>query len=86
VRPEFLSDRFANVFTRQAIEGALLVFRAGSPTPIYETRDVLMTHEFDGDNNEFDTQVLEHDALYFAVRILIHDWQKLLEGPPVAAS
>jgi len=86
VRPEFLPDRFASVFARRAIDGALLVFRAGSPSPIYETRGLLMTHVFDGSNNEFDTQALEHDALYFALRILIHDWQKLLESPRAAAS
>ncbi len=86
VRPEFPPDHFSSIFMRRAIDGVLFVFKAGSPTPIYETRPVLMTHMFDGDSNGFDAAALEHDALYFVVRILIHDWQKLLEGPPDAAS
>jgi len=77
VRLEFPSPRFSTVFMRREINGVLFVFRAGSPTPIYETRGVLMTHAFDGDSSGFETQVLEHDALYFAVQMLVHDWQKL---------
>jgi hypothetical protein len=86
VRPEFSPDHFGSIFMRRAIDGVLLVFRAGSPTPIYETRPVLMTHIFDGDSNGFDTAALEHDALYFVVRILIHDLRKLSESPPATAS
>ncbi len=86
VRPEFPSDRFAGVFMRHAINGVLFVFRAGSPTPIYETREVLMTDAFEGNNEGFATEALEHDALYFVVQILIHDWQKLLESLRAAAS
>jgi hypothetical protein len=75
VRLEFPADRYAGVFNRRAINGVLLVFRPGSPTPVYETREVLMTDTFEGSSEGFDKQVLEHDALYYVVRILAHDWQ-----------
>jgi hypothetical protein len=86
VRLEFPGAHFSTVFMRREIKGVLLVFRAGSPTPIYETRGVLMTHAFDGENIAFDTQVLEHDALYFAVQMLVQDWQTLSETLRAAAS
>ena len=86
VRTEFPPDRFESVFMRRAIDGVLLIFRAGSPTPIYETRPVMMTDTFGGISDGFGTSVLEHDALYFAVRMLIHDWQRLSESSPDAAS
>jgi hypothetical protein len=79
VRPEFPSDRFPSIFMRRQINGVLFVFRAGSPSPIYETREVLMTDAFEDNNDGFTTEVLEHDALYYVIRILIHDWQKLSE-------
>jgi hypothetical protein len=86
VRMEFPTPHFSTVFMRREINGVLFVFRAGSPTPIYETRGVLMTHAFDGDMNGFDTQVLEHDALYFVVQMLVQDWHKLSETLRTAAS
>jgi hypothetical protein len=86
VRPEFPSNRFSSIFMRREINGVLLVFRAGSPTPIYETREVLMTDAFEGHNEGFATEVLEHDALYYVVRILIHDWQRFSVPAPPATS
>lgn len=80
VRPEFPSSRFPSVFMRREISGVLLVFRAGSPSPIYETREVLMANTFDVSNvGGFATEGLESNALYFAVRIFVQDWQKLSE-------
>jgi hypothetical protein len=79
VRPEFPSGRFPSLFMNRDINGVLFVFRAGSPSPIYETREVLMTYTFDISNDGFATEALEHDALYFVVQILIRDWQKLAE-------
>ena len=76
VRLEFRSDRFPSLFTPRAINGVLIVFRTNSPSPIYETREVLMENAFDGSSDGFETEILEHDALYFVVRILIHDWRK----------
>jgi hypothetical protein len=71
---------------RREINGVLFVFKAGSPSPIYETREVLMTDAFEGHSEGFATEVLEHDALYYVLRILIHDWQKLSEPLSAAAS
>ena len=62
------------------------MFRAGSPTPIYETREVLVADVFESSNDGFDTAVLENNALYYAVRMLIRDWQKLSETLRAAAS
>jgi hypothetical protein len=86
VRPEFPPDRFPSVFMRREINGVLFVFRAGSPSPIYETREVLMTDAFEGNSEGFATEVLEHDALYYVVRMLIYDWQKLLATLPAGTS
>ena len=80
VRPEFPRDRLSSLFTRHEINGVLLVFRAGSPSPIYETRKVSIVDPYQASTDEFDLQVLEHDALYFAVRMLIQDLQKLPEA------
>lgn len=80
VRPEFPPERFPSIFRHREINGVLFVFRTGSPTPIYETREVLMTDAFEGTSEGFTTAVLEHDALYYVVRILINDWQKFSGG------
>ena len=79
LRPEFPPHRFPSVPLRRKVNGVLLVFRAGSPSPIYETREVQMTYAFDVSNEGFATEALEHDALYFVVQILVRDWQKLSE-------
>ncbi len=42
-------------------------------------REVLMTDAIEGRSEGFATDVLEHDALYYTVRILVRDWQKLSE-------
>jgi hypothetical protein len=86
VRTEFPSDHFPSIFMRREINGVLFVFKTGSPSPIYETREVMMTDVFEGNSEGFATEVLEHDALYYVVRILLHDWQKLSETLPPAAS
>ncbi|MDR3674577.1 MAG: hypothetical protein P4N24_03745 [Acidobacteriota bacterium] len=77
VRLEFPRRRFPSVFAPPDINGVLFVFRSGSPSPVYETREVLMTNAFDGSSTEFETAVMEHDAIYFVIRVLIHDWQQL---------
>lgn len=79
VRPEFPSGRFASLFMNRDIDGVLFVFRAGSPTPIYETREVLMTYTLNVNNDGFATEALEHNALYFVVQFLIHDWRQFSE-------
>ena len=86
VRLEFPYCQFPAVFGRRAVNGVLFVFRAGSPTPIYETREVLVADVFESSNDGFDTAVLENNALYYAVRMLIRDWQKLSETLRAAAS
>jgi hypothetical protein len=86
VRLEFPSYHFPTIFSGRDVNGVLFVFRTGSPSPIYETHEVSMTHAFEGDSDGFDTKVLEHDALYYVVRILIHDWQKLSETLSAEAS
>jgi hypothetical protein len=84
VRLEFPHDDFS-IFSRHDVNGVLFVFRPGSPSPIYETQEVSIPHLFNGDIDGFDTKVLEHEDLYFVVRILIHDWQKLSENLDAAA-
>ena len=86
VRPEFRPSPLTSVFMNRAIDGALLVFRPGSPSPIYETREVLMTYTFDVDDAGFATEGLERNALYFAFQILVRDLQKLTETFRAAAS
>jgi hypothetical protein len=86
VRPEFPPDRLSELFTRRQINGVLLVFRSGSPSPIYETRKVSIVDPYQATGDAFDLQILEHDALYFAVRMLIQDLQKLPEGLRAATS
>jgi hypothetical protein len=86
VRLEFPADRFQGMFNRRAINGVLFVFRPGSPTPVYETREILITDAFEGSSEGFDTRVLEHDALYYVVRILLHDWQMVSEPLSAQAS
>ncbi|HXW15473.1 MAG TPA: hypothetical protein VEN79_13270 [Terriglobia bacterium] len=86
VRLEFPDCQFPAIFGRRAANGVLLVFRAGSPSPIYETREVLMADTFEGTSDGFDTAILEHDVLIYVVRMLIHDWQKLSETLRTAAS
>ena len=86
VRLEFPPDHFSTIFSHRDVNGVLLVFRTGSPAPVYETREILITDTFEGNSEGFDTRVLEHDALYYVVRMLIHDWQKISEPLSAAAS
>ena len=58
------------------VEGVLLVFRPGSPTPIYETPGVITPGRGNTQDLKFITQLLEYNAARYAVLILIHDWQK----------
>lgn len=74
------------MFMPREINGVLFVFRTGSPSSIYETREVLVTDAFEGHSEGFSTEVLEHDALYYVVRILFRDWQKVSETLPAGAS
>ena len=81
VRMEFPHD--AASAAEDEVKGALLVFRPGLPSPIYETPAVTIQgeprrHSPDDDNFSVDlvADLLEYNALGMAVRILIHDWQK----------
>lgn len=85
VRLEFPVGHFPSVFARREINGVLFVFRAGSSSPIYETRKVMMADAFDVSNERFATEALEQNALYFVIQILVHDWQKLSETLRAAA-
>jgi len=85
VRAEFPSHHLPSLFLNRDVNGVLFVFRAGSPSPIYETREVLMTNAFEISGGRFATEALERNALYFLVQILIHDWQKLSENLRAAA-
>src|ERR1039458_5355368 len=73
VRLEFPTKRAPVFFTSHDINGALLVFKAGSPSPIYETREVLVESPFSLSSGEPEVEFLEHVAISYVVRILIHD-------------
>ena len=74
VRLEFPPDHSLAQAVRNDVNGMLFVFKRGSPSPIYETREVVVQ----GDENDFDVRgaVLfrEQSAVDSAVRALIHDW------------
>jgi len=81
VRLEFPHDTPSNRTERNDVQGVLLVFRPGSPTPIYETPAVTIPGEpRRNEDDPFDVKMvadlLEYSAAGSAVRILIHDWQK----------
>jgi len=81
VRMEFPHDFSSSPIIRDDVKGVLLVFRPGSPSPIYETPAVTIPGAPPrNDEDEFSGKligdVLEYDALTSVVRILIHDWQK----------
>jgi len=84
VRLEFPPDRSLAQAVRNDVNGMLFVFKPGSPTPIYETREVVVQ----GDGIDYDARgaVLfrEQSAVDSAVRALIHDWLKYTA--PVAPS
>ena len=81
VRMEFPHNTSSAPMFQNDVKGVLLVFRPGSPSPIYETQAVTIPN---GPRHRHDNQysvkmlggLLENDALDSVVRILIHDWQK----------
>jgi len=82
VRLEFPHDFPPNPIERNDVKGVLLVFRPGSPSPIYETPAVTIPgRPRRNDEDPFDVKLvadlLEYQAAGSVVRILIHDWQKL---------
>jgi hypothetical protein len=82
VRLEFPHDSSFPRPERDDVKGVLLVFQPGSPSPIYETPAVTIPGPpGHGDGEPLDarmvTGLLEYSAASSAVRILIHDWQKL---------
>jgi hypothetical protein len=82
VRMEFPHDASSSPVMRNDVKGVLLVFRPGSPSPIYETPAVTIPgappHNNDDEfSGKLIGDVLEYSALRSVVRILIHDWQKL---------
>jgi hypothetical protein len=86
VRLEFPYDHSSAYFVRHDIQGALIVFRPGSPSPIYETQALPPTGESGIYNDRSILEVLERNALESVTRALIHDWQKLSETPRDAPS
>jgi len=64
------------------VSGVLFVFRAGSPTPIYETRPLLVAEGPGSGPSPFELYWLERGTVADAARILIHDWQKFSAAPP----
>ena len=66
---------------RNEVQGVLLVFRPGSPSPIYETPAVTIPGQpRHGEDDPFDVKLvadlLEYSAAGSVVRILIHDWYR----------
>ena len=66
---------------RDEVQGVLLVFQPGSPSPIYETPAVKIPgNPRRDDDDSFDVKIvgdlLEYSAASSVVRMLIHDWQK----------
>jgi hypothetical protein len=80
VRLEFPTKRVSMFYTSHDVNGALLVFKAGSPTPIYETREVPIESPFSLNSGESGVQFLEHAAISSVVRILIHDCKQFSEA------
>jgi hypothetical protein len=82
VRLEFPHDSPFNRIPRNGVNAVLLVFRPGSPSPIYETPAVTVPgRPRRSDDDPLDVKLiadlLEYEAAGSAVRMLIHDWQKL---------
>jgi hypothetical protein len=84
VRLEFPPDRLPVQLLRHDVNGMLFVFKSGSPSPIYETREVLMPGFPDGDNDRCAVVFLESGAVGIVVRALIHDWRQF--SAPAAPS
>jgi hypothetical protein len=81
VRMEFPHGPPSGSIVQDHVEGVLLVFRPGSPSPLYETQGVTIPGApRHNDDDEFTgkliAEVLEYDALNSVVRMLIRDWQK----------
>lgn len=83
LRMEFPHDSLSPPANPDEVIGALLVFRPGSPSPIYETPGVTVpgAQKRHRDEDEYTArlvgEVLKYSALGSVLRILIHDWQKL---------
>jgi hypothetical protein len=80
VRLEFPHGSSSSPITQNEVEGVLLVFRPGSPSPIYETQAVTIPgapRRIDDDESSVKliAEVLEYNVLNSVVRMLIHDWQ-----------
>ena len=76
VRLEFPPDDPFTSIQYGDVEGVLLVFRPGSPTPIYETPGVITPGRGNSPFEKFVTGLLQYNAAHCAVEILIHDWQR----------
>lgn len=81
VRMEFPHEISAAPIMRNDVKGVLLVFRPGSPSPIYETPGVTIPGAPRRTSDDEYTvkmvgKVLEYDALTSVMQILIHDWKK----------
>ena len=80
LRLEFPTKHLSVFSGDHDINGALLVFKAGGPSPIYETREVLMESPFTVNSGETGVEFLEHAAISSEVRILIHDCKQFSEA------
>jgi hypothetical protein len=81
VRLEFPHDSPLAPNPRNEVKGVLLVFRPGSPSPIYETPAVTISgNPRRNEDDPFDVKLvaglLEYSAAGSVVRMLIHDWQR----------
>lgn len=77
-RVEFAYNHPPTRINRHDIKGVLLLFRAGSPSPIYETQALPMAGlNSDLLNPGYTLEEFERNALDSVIRILIHDLQKI---------
>jgi len=84
VRLEFPPDHSLMQVMRNDVNGVLFVFKSGSPTPIYETREVVVQGDENGCHTGCPALFCEQNAVDSAVRALIHDWLKFTA--PAASS
>ena len=77
LRLEFVHQPHFSFAYNDDLEGALLVFRPGSPSPIYETPAISVPGPdlaaFDG---FITARLVRYNVAAYAVRILIHDWKQ----------
>ena len=80
VRVEFPPSKTLTGFLRRDVNGVLFVLRSSSPSPIYETREVLMGGYADGIYDPPAVEFLERNAAGIAFRAVVHDWREFSES------